>query len=68
MILSLTSCVILVPISLVRVALDKNYKLSSTICWMQMSAPSYALYALSIMGQPNTLNGVSLLIIFNLYE
>lgn len=39
------------PISLIRVALNK--KISATVGWMQMSAPSISLYALTIMAQPS---------------
>jgi len=39
------------PISLIRVAL--NNKISAPVCWIQMSAPSISLYALTIMAQPS---------------
>jgi len=55
MLLSTSFCIILLPISICRTFLGD--KISASVCWMQMSAPSYALYALTIMGQPNTSNG-----------
>merc|ERR1712021_104655 len=39
------------PISLIRVAVNK--KISATVAWMQTSAPSISLYALTIMAQPS---------------
>jgi len=45
------SLLILLSISLIRVAL--NRKISATVGWMQMSAPSISLYALTIMAQPS---------------
>jgi len=39
------------PISLIRVTL--NRKISAPVGWIQMSAPSIALYALTIMAQPS---------------
>lgn len=37
-------------ISIIRVAL--NQKIAAPVCWMQLSAPSIALYASTIMSQP----------------
>ena len=39
------------PISLIRVIANK--KISATVAWMQTSAPSVSLYALTIMAQPS---------------
>jgi len=51
MAISLTLNFFFFPISMVRVAL--NRKISATVGWMQMSAPSVSLYALTIMAQPS---------------
>lgn len=49
--ISLTLNFFFFPISLIRVGLNK--KISAPVGWIQMSAPSVALYALTIMAQPS---------------
>jgi hypothetical protein len=51
MAVSLSLSLFFFPISLIRVFL--NRKMSATVCWIQMSAPATALYALTIMAQPS---------------
>jgi len=50
MAMSMLFLVCFFPVSLFRVTC--NRKISAQVCWIQMSAPSIALYALTIMAQP----------------
>ena len=53
MAICLTLCAVFLPMSVIRTFIASKDKISAPVCWMQMAAPSQALYALTLMAQPN---------------